>query len=153
MKKTCNQINMGGIDMSTTEEILDLLGTNGQSGPDMTQALKAIGGDMKSGLKRIGDFFFDEGMSEGYQAGVDVGERNGLLKGSAITLGLLALVQGSVYLYGKHKEKKNLKAQEAARKDEAKAIKETIRTVEVDLTDVLPNAIEVDASAGMEAIE
>ena len=41
-------ILIGGIDMNATEEILDLLETNGQSGPDMTQALKAIGGDMKS---------------------------------------------------------------------------------------------------------
>ena len=138
--------------MSATEEILDLLDASGQSGPDMTQALKAIGGDMKSGLKKIGGFFFDEGMSKGYQAGINDGEKNGLLKGSAITLGLVALVQGSIYLYGKHKEKKNLKAQEAARKDEANAIKEAIRTAGTDSTDVIPDAVEVDVPDGTEVI-
>ena len=138
--------------MSATEEILDLLDASGQSGPDMTQALKAIGGDMKSGLKRIGEFFFDEGMSKGYQAGINDGEKNGLLKGSAITLGLVALVQGSIYLYGKHKQKKKLKAQEETHKDEANAIKAAISTVGVDSTDVVPDAVEVDVSAGTEVI-
>lgn len=42
--------------MNATEEILDLLETNGQSGPDMTQALKAIGGDMKTGIKKSESF-------------------------------------------------------------------------------------------------
>lgn len=114
--------------MNATEEILSLLETNGQSGPNMTQALKAIGGDMKNGLKKIGEYFFDEGMSKGYQSGVTVGEKSGLLKGSAIALGLVALVQGGVYLYGKHKEKKTLTIKEAARKEEANAIKEALRT-------------------------
>ena len=139
--------------MSATEEILDLLETNGQSGPDMTQALKAIGGDMKTGIKKIGEFFFDEGMSKGYQAGVTEGEKNGLLKGSAIALGLAALVQGGVYLYGKHKEKKALTVKEEARKEEANAIKEAIRTANADSTGTqsyeneadAPNALEVNA--------
>ena len=138
--------------MSATEEILDLLETNGQSGPDMTQALKAIGGDMKTGIKKIGEFFFDEGMSKGYQTGVAVGEKNGLLKGSAIALSLAALVQGGVYLYGKYKEKKTLTVKEDARKEEANAIKEAIRTANANSTGTqsyeneadTPNTLEVN---------
>ena len=138
--------------MNATEEILDLLETNGQSGSDMTQALKAIGGDMKTGIKKIGEYFFDEGMSKGYQAGVTVGEKSGLLKGSAIALGLVALVQGGVYLYEKHKEKKTLTVKENARREEASVIKEAIRTASADLTGTqsgeneadVPNALEVN---------
>lgn len=138
--------------MNATEEILDLLETNGQSGSDMTQALKAIGGDMKTGIKKIGEYFFDEGMSKGYQDGVTVGEKSGLLKGSAIALGLVALVQGGVYLYEKHKEKKTLTVKENARREEASVIKEAIRTASADSTGTqsgeneadVPNALEVN---------
>lgn len=128
--------------MSAAEEIFDLLDASGQSGPDMTQALKSIGGDMKSGLKKIGEFFFDEGMSKGYQAGVDVGERNGVLKGSAITLGLVALVQGGVYFYKKHKERKELKEKEEARKETADAIKAVIIATEEDTASPQPSAVD-----------
>lgn len=136
--------------MSATEEILDLLETNGQSGPDMTQALKAIGGDMKTGIKKIGEFFFDEGMSKGYQTGVAVGEKNGLLKGSAIALSLAALVQGGVYLYGKYKEKKTLTVMEDARKEEANAIKEAIRTANANSTGTQSYENEADAPNTLE---
>ena len=139
--------------MSAAEEIFDLLETNGQSGPDMTQALKAIGGDMKSGLKKISEFFFDEGMSKGYQAGMDVGEKNGLLKGSAITLGLVALVQGGIYLYGKHKQKKELRAQEKARKEIADTIKSAITPIEEDTPTPQPIAAENSVDVSEEVTE
>lgn len=53
-----------------------------------------------------------------------------LLKGSAITLGIVALVQGGIYLCGKHKEKKEMKAQEEARKEMANKIKAAIPPIE-----------------------
>ena len=139
--------------MSAAEEIFDLLETNGQSGSDMTQALKALGGDMKSGLKKIGEFFFDEGMSKGYQAGMDVGEKNGLLKGSAITLGLVALVQGGIYLYGKHKQKKELTAQEKAHKEIADTIKSAITPIEEDTPTPQPVVAENSVDASEEGTE
>lgn len=131
--------------MNRTEEILDLLETNGQSGSDMTQALKAIGGDMKTGIKKISEYFFNEGMSKGYQTGVTVGEKSGLMKGSAITLGLVALAQGGIYLYEKHKEKKALTIKEATRKEEANAIKEAIRAAATDSTGMQSDENETDA--------
>ena len=35
--------------MNTTAEIYDLMETTGKSAPDITQALKNIGGDMQTG--------------------------------------------------------------------------------------------------------
>ena len=135
--------------MSTSEEIRELITTSGQSSSDMTQALKAIGGDMKSGLKAIGEFFFEEGMSKGYQSGVSVGEKNGVLKGSAITFSVVALIQGGIYLYGKHKDKKHQKAQEEALQKKAETIKAAIASQNGENTDLQATTAE-DAEEEME---
>lgn len=47
--------------MNTTAEIYDLMETTGKSAPDITQALKNIGGDMQTGVKKIATYFLDEG--------------------------------------------------------------------------------------------
>ena len=99
--------------MNTADEIRDLMDATGQRAPDMTQALKAIGGDMKSGIKRIGEFFHEQGLLEGYDIGKGVGEKNGFMKGSIVTLAGVAIVGGCYYLYDKHKAKKAMKAHEA----------------------------------------
>lgn len=116
--------------MSATDEIFELLETTGQNAPDMTQALKVIGGDMKSGIKKIGEFFYSQGINKGFQVGKDAGEKIGLLKGSVITLGLVTLVQCSFNLYGKHKEKKALKMQEETGREIVDAIKEAVPSAE-----------------------
>ena len=72
--------------MNTTAEIYDLMETTGKSAPDITQALKNIGGDMQTGVKKIATYFLDEGRYEGYQVGKQIGEKNGLLKGTIIGL-------------------------------------------------------------------
>ena len=42
--------------MNTADEIRNLIETTGKKAPDMTQALKNIGGDMQTGIKRIGSY-------------------------------------------------------------------------------------------------
>ena len=116
--------------MNTADEISDLIETTGKKAPDMTQALKNIGGDMQTGIKRIGSYFHNEGMLEGYQVGKHVGEKSGFVKGSAITLVITALVGTGVYLYDKNKAKIALKAHEAEGKEILGAIKATIPTEE-----------------------
>ena len=62
--------------MNTTAEIYDLMETTGKSAPDITQALKNIGGDMQTGVKKIATYFLDEGRYEGYQVGKQIGEKS-----------------------------------------------------------------------------
>lgn len=120
--------------MNTADKILGLLEATDQNGPDMTHALKNIGGDMKTGIKKISQFFRDQGKMEGFQIGKGVGEKNGFLKGSIITLCSVAIVEGGIYLYGKYREKKELqaalKAQEEAGQEILVAIEETYDTEE-----------------------
>ena len=99
--------------MNTTAEIYDLMETTGKSAPDITQALKNIGGDMQTGVKKIAIYFLDEGRYEGYQVGKQIGEKNGLLKGTIIGLAIPALLGAGYYMYGKHKAKATLRAHEA----------------------------------------
>ena len=91
--------------MNTTAEIYDLMETTGKSAPDITQALKNIGGDMQTGVKKIASYFLDEGRYEGYQVGKHIGERSGLLKGTIIGLAVPALIGAGYYFYDKHKAK------------------------------------------------
>lgn len=99
--------------MNTTAEISDLMETTGMSAPDITQALKAIGGDMQTGVKKIAIYFLDEGRYEGYQVGKQIGEISGLLKGTAIGLAIPVLFSIGYLLYDKHKAKAALRAHEA----------------------------------------
>lgn len=89
--------------MNTTAEIYDLMETTGKSAPDITQALKNIGGDMQTGVKKIATYFLDEGRYEGYQVGKQIGEKSGLLKGTTIGLAIPVLFGTGYYLYDKHK--------------------------------------------------
>ena len=98
--------------MNTTAEIYDLMVTTGKSAPDITQALKNIGGDMQTGVKKIASYFLDEGRYEGYQVGKQIGERSGLLKGTIIGLAVPALIGAGYYFYDKHKAKVALRAHE-----------------------------------------
>ena len=77
--------------MNTTAEIYDLMETTGKSAPDITQALKNIGGDMQTGVKKIATYFLDEGRYEGYQVGKQIGGKSGLLKGTTIGLAIPVL--------------------------------------------------------------
>ena len=103
--------------MNTTAEIYDLMETTGKSAPDITQALKNIGGDMQTGVKKIATYFLDEGRYEGYQVGKQIGEKNGLLKGTIIGLAIPALLGAGYYLYDKHKVKAALRVHEADGKE------------------------------------
>ena len=87
--------------MNTTAEISDLMETTGKSAPDITQALKNIGGDMQTGVKKIATYFLDEGRYEGYQVGKQIGEKSGLLKGTTIGLAIPVLFGTGYYLYDK----------------------------------------------------
>lgn len=103
--------------MNTTAEIYDLMETTGKSAPDITQALKNIGGDMQTGVKKIATYFLDEGRYEGYQVGKQIGEKSGLLKGTTIGLAIPVLFGTGYYLYDKHKVKAAQRAHEAAGKE------------------------------------
>ena len=103
--------------MNTTAEIYDLMETTGKSAPDITQALKNIGGDMQTGVKKIATYFLDEGRYEGYQVGKQIGEKNGLLKGTIIGLAIPTLLGAGYYLYDKHKAKAALRAHDADGKE------------------------------------
>ena len=127
--------------MSVADEILDLIETTGQKAPDMTQALKAIGGDMKAGIKKIGEFFYDQGKHEGFQAGKGAGEKRGFLKGSVMTLGLVALVQTGFYLYDRHKETQALKAHEEAGQEIVDAIEGTVPPEEDEVLSSQPQTV------------
>ena len=99
--------------MNTAAEIYVLMETTGKSAPDITQALKNIGGDMQTGVKKIASYFLEEGRYEGYQIGKQIGERNGLLKGTIIGLAVPALFGTGYYLYDKYKAKIALLAHKA----------------------------------------
>lgn len=103
--------------MSTTAEIYDLMETTGKSAPDIAQALKNIGGDMQTGVKKIATYFLDEGRYEGYRVGKQIGEKNGLLKGTIIGLAIPALLGAGYYLYDKHKVRAAMCVHEADGKE------------------------------------
>ena len=116
--------------MNTTAEIYDLMETTGKSAPDITQALKNIGGDMQTGIKRIGEYFHDEGMLEGFQTGKHIGEKDGFIKGSAITIAVMIFVRTGFYLYDKYKEKVALEEHEAEGEEILEGLKAAIATEE-----------------------
>ncbi len=116
--------------MNTADEIRNLIETIGMKAPDMTQALKNIGGDMQTGIKRIGEYFHDEGMLEGFQTGKHIGEKDGFIKGSTITIAVMTLVGTGFYLYDKYKVKVALEKHEAEGKEILEGLKAAIATEE-----------------------
>ena len=116
--------------MNTTAEIYYLMETAGKSAPDITQALKNIGGDMQTGVKKIATYFLDEGRYEGYQVGKQIGEKSGLLKGTIIGLAIPVLLGVGCYLYDNHKVKAVLRAHEADGTEILDGFKSAASTVE-----------------------
>lgn len=103
--------------MNTAAEIFDLMETTGKSAPDITQALKNIGGDMQTGVKKIASYYLDEGRYEGYHVGKQIGEKSGLLKGTIMGLAIPTLIGTGYYLYDKYKAKAALRAHESEGKE------------------------------------
>lgn len=91
-----------------SKEILELVNQKGKDAAVMTSTLKKIGdGDMQKGLDIIARYFENTGISTGMR----IGERNGLIKGSAVTLGITLMIGSGLYLrnrYKKYKAKKEL---------------------------------------------
>ena len=82
-----------------SEQIGELLNTSGMDAPDMTRALKVIGeGDMQNGIKKLADYCNAVGNEQGYNAG----DRNGTVKGSLVTLLVVAIIGGGVYIKNKY---------------------------------------------------
>lgn len=101
-------------------EIQDLISTTGKAAPDMTAALKRIGnGNMQVGIKKLAKYF----DSVGFESGIKLGTKNGMVKGSLVTLGAVSLVACSVFIKEKYNDYKRKKALE----DEGKLIYEAIK--------------------------
>lgn len=103
--------------MNTATEIYDLMETTGKNALDITQALKNIGGDMQTGVKKIASYYLDEGRYEGYHFGKRIGEKNGLLMGTIIGLSIPTLIGTWYYMYDKYKVKAALRAHESDGKE------------------------------------
>ena len=113
--------------MNVVAEIFDLLDAEGQSAPDMTQALKSIGdGDMKLGIKKIAEYFHDQGCKE--RSLMD--ESKGMAKATAILFGLGVLAKGGIYLYKKYREKNALQEQDNAGQEIVDALKAAVPDAE-----------------------
>lgn len=98
--------------ITTTMQIANLITTSGQTGPQMTHALKVLGnGDMQQGLVRIAKFFLAEGKSY-----IKVGRLQGGVGGAAGT-GLIFLIAKLI----KHRREKS------KQKEEAKAIMDAFK--------------------------
>lgn len=73
--------------ITTAMQIANLVTTSGQTGPQMSHALKVLGnGDMQQGLIRIAKFFLAEGKSY-----IKVGRLQGVVGGAAC-VGLIFLI-------------------------------------------------------------
>ena len=78
-----------------SKKISELINTPGKNAPDMNSALKTIGdGDMYSGLKKLADYYTAVGNEQGYADG----DRNGTIKGALVTLLLLGVIGGGIYI-------------------------------------------------------
>ena len=114
--------------MDTSMQILDLLTTGGQDSPDMTHALKTIGGgNMKAGLRALANFMHDQGRTQGVIEGYTLGIKNGMLKGSLITASMLALIGVCAGAYKKHKHHTELEQQRMDGEKMLCAIQESIQ--------------------------
>ncbi|AHM57666.1 hypothetical protein EAL2_808p01610 (plasmid) [Peptoclostridium acidaminophilum DSM 3953] len=98
--------------MTTTMQIADLITASGQTGPQMTHALKVLGnGDMQQGLIRIANYFQAEGKSY-----IKVGRLQGVVVGAA-GAGLIFLI-AKLIKDGREKSKQQ---------EEAKAIMDAFK--------------------------
>ena len=103
---------------SHNKEIMQLMNSDGKKASDMTSALKKIGdGDMQKGINFMASYFMD--------IGIDIGERNGWIKGSTSTLGITILIGGGVYLMYRYKKYKTIKELEAKGEKICEALKES----------------------------
>lgn len=112
--------------MDTKSEILDLVSTPGKDATAMTQTLKAIGGDMQSGLKKASLFFYDEGFLAGTKEGRNLGRLEGALGITAV----ITLVGTGYLLWKQHNLKRRKKNHEKEKQQIAKAINNpTVNTI------------------------
>ena len=92
---------------SKTNQIGELVNTISAAAPDVTRPLKSIGnGNMLEGVKNI----FNYAMAEGERTGFAKEERIGVVKGSAVTLGICGILyflpEGVKFVKKKISEKK-----------------------------------------------
>lgn len=111
--------------MDTRSEILDLVSASGKDATAMTQTLKEIGGDMQSGLRKVGLFFYDEGFLAGTQEGRNIGRLEGTLSVTAV----ITLVGTGYLLWRQHNIKKRKKNHEEEKQQLAKAINNTTANI------------------------
>ena len=115
--------------MDTSTQILDLLTAGGQDSPDMTHALKTIGGgNMKAGLRALANFMHDQGRTQGVIEGYTLGAKNGMLKGSLITASAFALIGVCIGAYKRHKHHAELEQQRINGEKMLCVIQESIQT-------------------------
>lgn len=111
--------------MDTRSEILDLVSASGKDATAMTQTLKEIGGDMQSGLQKVGLFFYDEGFLAGTQEGRNLGRLEGTLSVTAV----ITLVGTGYLLWRQHNLKKRKKNHKKEKQQLAKAINNTTANI------------------------
>ena len=115
---------------ATTMQIADLITASGQTGPQMTHALKVLGnGDMQQGLIRIAKFFLAEGKSY-----INIGRLQGVVGGAAV-VGLIFLI-AKLIKDGREKSKQ---------KEEAKAIMDAFK-------DYLPPEVGLEPESHEESV-
>ncbi len=92
--------------MYEKENILkSLVLEQGMSSSEITHTFKiGGGGNMQDGIKQFANLFFKEGYK--------LGEKNGIIKGTAGTLFLVSLVLGGYYITEKYKSNKEIKKHE-----------------------------------------
>ena len=101
-----------------SKDILNLVNHNGKNATDMTSALKKIGdGDMQKRLDTVARYFEN--------IGINIGEKNGWIKGSATTLGITLMIGGGICLVNKYKKNRAKKELELTGEKIYQALRET----------------------------
>lgn len=86
--------------VDTVNQIKILIETSGKTAPEMTKALKTLGGgNMQKGIAKMADFCFKEGIKIGMIRGAIVG-----VVGTAAVGGLILLVRKAIKNHQLHKE-------------------------------------------------
>lgn len=134
--------------MDTSTQILDLLTAGGQDSPDMTHALKTIGGgNMKAGLRALANFMHDQGRTQGVIEGYTLGTKNGMLKGSLITASAFSLIGVCIGVYKKHKHHAELERQRINGEKMLCVIQESIQTPsQIDTKEVYAKSDETEVN-------